>query len=129
MIIQVDIVDAVVPMLIAQTALSNMEGKLDFANYRLELPSGVKIMLIKSPSGHILLPAFPLNESPPWAVTLNKGLAFPVQQRINEEARTLTDAQLRKIHLQLGHCSPQQPTELVKFGRYKVSSGQIERTH
>ena len=129
MIIQVDIVDAVVPMLIAQTALSNMKGKLDFDKYRLELPSGISIMLIKSPSGHVLLPAYPLNESPTWAVSLNKGLAFPVQQRTNEETRTLTDAQLRKIHLQLGHCSPQQLTELVKFGKYKVPQEQIERIH
>ena len=61
LVIQVDVVAAVVPMLISQNALARMAGKIDFAKNTLELPTGLLIHLIKSPSGHILLPAAPVS--------------------------------------------------------------------
>ena len=129
MLAQVDVVDAVAPMLIAKTALSRVAGKIYFATFMLELLSWVKIKLAKSPTGRVLLPGAPVNESPVDALVLNQNWAYNANPQNPDQLLTLTDVQLKKIHLQLGRCSPQQLAELVKFSRRRANRGQIDRIH
>ena len=137
LVIQVDVVAAVVPMLISQTALSRMAGKIDFADYRLELPTGIVIHLMKSPSGHILLPAAPVSQMNvgPFVAriegtfSMTQRDAYPIIQADPNTLRKLSDEQIRKIHIQLGHCSQRQLIELLKFGRCQVNQEQINRIH
>ena len=137
LVIQVDVAEALVPMLISQNALSRMAGKIDFANYTLELPSGLLIHLIKSPSGQILLPAAPVSrmKCDPFipridgAFSMTQKDTFPVAITESHPFRKLSDEQVREIHVQLGHCSQRQLIELLKFAQCQVNLDQINRVH
>ena len=89
--IQIDLLGDVAPMLISQSALSRMAGKIDFASFQLALPSGLTIQLVGSPSGHVLLPDAPINEPRTEAITINKAMAFPAFQTEPTPHRILTD--------------------------------------
>ena len=135
LVIQVDVVTALVPMLISQNALSRMAGKIDFAKYTLELPTGLLIHLIRSPSGHILLPAAPVSKMncDPFipridgAFSMTQKDTFPVAMTESHPLKRLSDEQIRKIHVQLGHCSQRQLIELLKFAQCQVNPEQINR--
>ena len=129
MTVRVDVVQAVVPLLVAQPALKRMAGKIDFSTLRLELPSKLVIQLIQSPSGHILLPGTPVMQFTSEENCINPERAYPVSQQENTQLRKLTDLQVKKIHLQLGHCSQRQLSELLKFAGCKVDQNQILRIH
>ena len=137
LVIQVDVVAAVVPLLISQNALARMAGRLDFAQNTLELPSGLIITLIKSPSGHILLPAAPVShlEWSPFtplidgAFSMTRKDTFPTNAAESCPLRKLSDEQVRKVHIQLGHCSQRQLIELLKFAQCQVNIEQISRIH
>ena len=129
MAFRIDVVQAVVPMLVAQPALTRMAGRIDFSNLQLELPSKLVIQLIRSPSGHILLPGTPVAQLTRGAQRTNPECVYPVIQQETPSLRTLTDSQVKKIHLQLGHCSQRQLIELLKFARCKVDQNQILRIH
>ena len=127
--IRVDVVDAAAPMLIAQPALARMAGKIDFSTLLSELPAGLAIQLIKSPSGHVLLPGTPVSHQTGKAREMNPKVAYPMSQQEHNTVRVLADAQVKKIHLQLGHCSQRQLMELLKFARCKVGQAQIAKIH
>ena len=121
----VDVVSAIVPMLISQQALTNMQGRIDFSRFTLEIPHLCTIKLTKSSTGHVLLPGVltqhGLNQTPP-----RPSQVFPLQQTARE-SRNLTDEEIIKIHRQLGHCSEKQLVELLKFGGRRISPKQIQR--
>ena len=116
-------------MLIAQPALVGMAGKLGFHTLLLELPHKLTIQLEKSPSGHILLPGRPVNQIGRNTHQINPDVAYPVSQPQPNSVRTLNDDQVKKIHLQLGHCSQRQLMELLKFARCKVDQSQLDRIY
>ena len=122
---RVDVVAAVVPLLISQQALANVQGRMDFSRFTLEIPNRCTIWLIKSPTGHVLLPGIVSADSlltPPK----EQIHVFPAQQ-MNNGKRALKDEQVRKIHQQLGHCSEKQLLDPLKFGDCKADAKQVSR--
>ena len=126
-VFQVDIVKATAPLLISQQALPRMQGRVDFCQFTLELPGRFTIALTKSSTGHVLLPGI-ITQQTLARRNYESLQVFPVQQ-IPPERRVLADAQVMKIHKQLGHCSEKQLTDLIKFGGCIVGEAQILRVN
>ena len=122
---KVDVVAALIPMLISQQALSHMEGKMDFSRFTLELPGLCTIQLTRSSTGHVLLPGFINQDSLDYQIPSQHHL-FPMQQT-TLPLRQLTDAEVLKIHQQLGHCSEKQLLDLLRFGKCKADATQVSR--
>ena len=122
---RVDVVSAVVPLLISQQALTNMEGIMNFSSFTLQIPMRYTIQLQKSSTGHVLLPGI-INQTALDLKHDNSICLFPIRQT-NVALRVLADREITKIHIQLGHCSEKQLTDLLRFGGCKVDMTQIQR--
>ena len=118
-------VKAVAPLLISQQALTNMQGRMDFPTFTLELPNRVTIRLAKSATGHVLLHGI-IKQKTLVQLTRDRVQVFHAQQAI-AELRKFTDDEVLKTHLQVGHCSEKQLVGLLKFGGCKVDPMQIQR--
>ena len=125
LVLRVEVVKAVVPLLISQQALTQMQGRMDFPTFALEIPSRYTIRLTKSATGHVLLPGITTQDSLKQA-TRGCAQVFPLQAS-PMELRTLNDSEVLKIHHQLGHCSERKLLDLLKFGACEVGSLQIQR--
>ena len=122
---RVDVVDAAVPLLISQQALTRLQGEMDFPTFALEIPDRFAILLTKSSTGHVLLPGI-IDQ---FGLTQEKTVrqqVFPVQQ-LEGGLRKLLDEEVRKIHQQLGHCSDKQLLDLLKFGGCRADPQQVKR--
>ena len=126
LVFRVDVVKACAPMLVSQKALTHVKGMIDFPRLNLELPNLVTVLLTKSSAVHVLLPGIIAKDTPMEA---SKSLTLQVlpTHHSPSEHQKLTDAEVLKIHQQLGHCSEKQLESLLKFGRCKVETLQIQR--
>ena len=122
---RVDVVEALVPLLISQQALTNMQGRIDFSKFTLGIPNRRTVWLTKSSTGHVLLPGI-INSAVLLTPKREQIQVFPAQQIVDGK-RALKDEQVRKIHRQLGHCSERQLLDLLKFGGCKAGTKQVSR--
>ena len=102
-----------------------MEGRVDFPTFASDLPGRFIIRLAKSPTGHVLLPGMITEKTLRQAG--QKSAQVFLAQHATTERRKLADAEVLKIHQQLGHCSERQLAGLLKFGRWQVDSLLIQR--
>ena len=126
---RVDVSNAMSPMLLSQQALTRVRGCVNSPNCALELPGLFTAQLTTSSAGHVLSPGIITREA---LARSCKSVTLPVCpiRQPPSESRKLTDAELLKIHQQLGHCSEKQLAELLKSGRCKVDTMQMRRiTH
>ena len=126
--ITADAVQSPIPCLISKKSLVAVKGRLDFPSARLEIDSRLTSQLRNLPSGHISLPAIPLNSSNvpyPSEALIPPLINYPL---LTEPAlQPISDAQLIKIHKHLSHCSEFALTNLLKLGHRVVHAAQIQK--
>lgn len=122
---RVDVAKAIAPLLISKQALTHMQGRMDFSTFTLEIPNQFDILLTKSSTGHVLPPGI-INQTVLPQVTRECRHVCPVR-KTPAEIRHLSDAEVLKIHQQLGRFEEKQLVDLRKFGGCKVDSLPTQR--
>ena len=101
--IEVHIVTEDVPLLISRDSLSRLGDVLDFRESSLQMGNGLKIQLVKTPSGHLMLPGKRNERNRRNEKNLLGNTIYAAALDVPTAA--LSKEELRKIHLHLGHCS------------------------
>ena len=115
-----DVVDTDIPVLISREALVRMHATLCFTSNRLYLSSGF-IQLLMTPSGHLGLPA--KFKSTPTISIVDKEWIFAAS---SNEAKLLTRAEVKKIHIQLGHAQWKQLADVFRTAGYQANDALIQ---
>ena len=97
----VDIAESDVPCLISRKSMANLNSLVDFATNIATVCKGVQIQLIASGSGRIQLPDYPPHDRP--LPSKDDPKVYPLTAESREGP--IADAELMRIHLNLGHCS------------------------
>ena len=121
--IKVHIVTENVPLLISRDSLTRLGAMLDFKSSSLMVHNKLRIQLIKTPSGHLMLPGS--REINPVQKTDdifgNQVYATTLDVPINEPSKD----ELRKIHLHLGHCSEHTLITMLRAAHMAVPTQMI----
>ena len=99
----VDVVNSNVPLLVSHESLGKMKGSIDSGDSSLTIVGRVKIKLITTPSGHLMIGGSKASEALSKIGKYTAESIFALEIRL--PLRTLCLGDLKRIHLQLGRCS------------------------
>ena len=120
--IEVDIVDAAIPMLISLESLQRMHAVIDFQELQLTMHNEWTIPLIQTPSGHLMLNGIraKVSDKPQKIYAVAKTEVAP---------RVLTYQELRRIHVSLGRCAQNTMTTLLRAAHIQVNHQQLHELY
>ena len=111
-----DIADSLIPILLSRASLIKMDASLLFSGNKLVVgKTEGTVQLSSTKSGHMILPAV----FRPEFSTLQDALSlqcFPVQGVM----RTLSESELKEVHVQLGHAASRQLIPILRAGQFAV---------
>ena len=116
-----------IPLLISRESLSRLDATLNFRESILKVKNDVDIQLIKTPSGHLMLPGLRakpgenLAQSPLGNQIYANTLDVPMAAISKEE--------LRKIHLHLGHCSENTLIAMLRAAHMAIPTDLIKELY
>ena len=110
-----DLIDMDIPVLLSRAALENMGASISFSDNQLTIEGFCTIQLMKSSSGHLVLPACvdTQTEMAPW----HNNICFPTTAAARNP---LSSDEIAKIHVQLGHCQARQLSATLMTAGYPI---------
>ena len=123
----VDVVESNVPMLVSYESLKKMKGSLNFLTACLTILSGITIQLSATPSGHLMIQGSKAVQKLTPEMTKNHESIFTMEIRL--PVSSLTFEELKRIHLQLGHCSENTLLSVIKAAQLHGEKSLIEKLY
>ena len=105
--LDVSVIPGNLPLLLSEKSMSKAKFIIDFARNKVLLPTGYEIAVTRASSGHMLLDILKHEK--------NDYILFP-------ESKSLSEAEISKLHRQFGHCSADKLSSLVRNAGNKVSA-------
>ena len=120
-----DVVESNVPLLISHESLHKMKGSIDFGESSLTLGTCQKIKLIQTPSGHLMISGRETSERTVLGIQSKIENVFAMEIRLPVESLDL--AELKRIHLQLWHCSENTSKTVLKSAQMHGDPALIQK--
>ena len=123
--VKVDVVDSNVPMLISHESLVRMKGSIDFASCTLMIPSVAEIKLTNTSSGHLMIQGTRPSQQVQRLMQRENHPIYVMELKL--PARVLSEGEIKKIHVQLGHCSENTLETTIRVAQMHVDSSLIQK--
>ena len=123
--VTVDVADSNAPMLISHESLKRMKGPIDFSSCKLAIPFVAEIQIANTCSRHLMIQGKrPTQQVQNLSTTVNHPIYV---MELKLPARVLSEGEIRKIHVQLGHCSENTMETTIRSAQMHVDSPLIQK--
>ena len=119
------------PLLLSRESLSRLNATINFRDSTLRIHEDLRIKLNRTPSGHLVLPGIRESKNDRSQSNLTDSILGGQIYAASLDVPTtqIAKADLRKIHLHLGHCSEHTLITMMRAAHMSVPVKEIEEIY